>query len=96
MPRSRDFETLSDWSRPTANPVRRVRADPVTSRVTLAFTVTPRGEPTAVRVVESSGDKGLDQITVAAFQQRRPKPAIVNGVAVKSERTWVVSSRRRL
>jgi TonB family protein len=57
-------------------------------KVTVELTVTEKGEPTDLKVVESAGPP-LDEVVVQAFSKYRYEPGVKNGVKVKVRiREW--------
>lgn len=63
-------------------------------KLTVAFTLTAEGQPTAIRLLKSSGDPKLDTECLATLNQTRLDPKRVNGVAVSSEETYVITPTR--
>ena len=75
------------------NLIASARAETGLPALSVAFTVTAKGEPTAIRVLTSTGDERIDALCVASLQATRFEPKQIDGVAVSSERTVSLSPK---
>jgi TonB family protein len=75
------------------NLIASARAETGLPALSVAFTITVQGEPTAIRVLTSTGDERVDALCVASLQATRFEPKLVDGVAVSSERTMSLSPK---
>ena len=71
------------------NLIASARASAPTSQLKVSFTLTAQGEPTAIRVITGSNDEFSDAQSSAA----RFAPKMVDGVAVSSEQTVILTSK---
>lgn len=75
------------------NLIASARAETGLPALSVAFTVTAKGEPTAIRVLTSTGDERIDALCVASLQATRFEPKHIDGGAVSSERTVSLSPK---
>ena len=75
------------------NLIASARASAPTSQIKVSFTLTAQGEPTAIRVITGSNDEFSDAQSIAALSAARFAPKMVDGVAVSSEQTVILTSK---